>query len=194
DVVYEYDPRGQLVSATYGNHTAYNESYDFDENGNREEVTNTIGSNKEYDTAADNRLTSDDYFTYEYDDEGNRTRRYVDGGSAGFGSGDTYITEYTWDHRNRLTNVTHYASYSDYSSNPDQEIEYSYDAFDQLIKRVADPDGPNSSYYDIRPTIFVWENGQVVLQYDGFGYDEELDEPTSVTSYTNLTHRYLWGP
>ena len=59
---------------------------------------------------------------YAYDDEGNRAQRYVDEDSSGtLNSGDTDITTYGWDYRNRLTEATHYDTYSDYSAEePDQ--------------------------------------------------------------------------
>ena len=45
----------------------------------------------------DNRLLSDGLFNYEYDAEGNRIKR------TNIATG--YVTEYTWDLRNRLTQV-----------------------------------------------------------------------------------------
>ena len=50
-------------------------------------------------------------YTYNYDAEGNRTVRFVDNGSTPgeLDSADTDVTRYTWDNRNRLEQVTHYA-------------------------------------------------------------------------------------
>ena len=46
---------------------------------------------------------SDGTYTYQYDNEGNRTARFIDANSDGvLDSGDTSITIYVWDYRNRL--------------------------------------------------------------------------------------------
>jgi hypothetical protein len=83
--------------------------------------------------------------------------------------------EYTWDWRNRLTNVT----FKDSGGNVVKTVDYAYDAFNQLIKRSLDTDGAGpaastSSFYSN-------EGGQVNLQFDG-------------SAASNLTHRYLWNP
>ena len=79
---YAYDLRGQLVGATYSAQT--DEAYDFDANGNREAVTNDGNpSGVTYETGDDNRLTTDGAYAYQYDAEGNRTRRYVDEDESG---------------------------------------------------------------------------------------------------------------
>ena len=62
-VDYDYDPADQLTVADYT--TAPDESYAYTENGNR--VGYTVG---DY-----NRVTNDGTYAYEYDDEGNRTKR-----------------------------------------------------------------------------------------------------------------------
>lgn len=46
----------------------------------------------------DNRLTSDGTYSYEYDKEGNRTRRT--------NTVTNTVTEYAWDYHNRLVQVT----------------------------------------------------------------------------------------
>ena len=66
------------------------ESYAFNDNGNRKEVSYTTGTN--------NRTTADATYLYTYDKEGNRTRRTK--------TSDSSYVEYTWDHRNRLTKVS----------------------------------------------------------------------------------------
>ena len=68
----------------------------------------------QYDAAlADNRVSFGGMYTYSYDDEGNRTARWVDEGDEELGTDDTDVTEYAWDHRNRLTRLTHKADYDD---------------------------------------------------------------------------------
>ncbi len=57
--------------------------------------------------------------------EGNRTHRFVDGNANGqLDQGDTEITEYTWDHRNRLVKVEHRP---DYAAAVDRVTEYAND-------------------------------------------------------------------
>ena len=62
------------------------EFYTYDANGNR--------TNPGYVTGDHNRLLSDGIYDYEYYAEGNRTRRIEIATGA--------VTEYVWDHRNRL--------------------------------------------------------------------------------------------
>jgi hypothetical protein len=66
------------------------EQYVYDENGNRINNGYTVGPN--------NQLISDGAHTYTYDEEGTRTSK------TDIATGE--VTEYTWDHRNRLVRVT----------------------------------------------------------------------------------------
>ncbi|MCA9186873.1 MAG: hypothetical protein KDA99_14700 [Planctomycetales bacterium] len=93
---FTYDDRGQLETADYAG-TAIDESYEYESNGNRDLVTNIAGTNQDYSNTTNNRLASDGTFTYEYDHEGNRISRVET--STGL------ITNYSWDHRNRLIAV-----------------------------------------------------------------------------------------
>ncbi len=88
---YTYDPAGQLTAA---NHSFQpDEAYTYDANGNRIQATRG-GSATSYQTGPANRLLSDGTFQYEYDAEGNLTRKTETAtGNA---------TEYAYDHRNRL--------------------------------------------------------------------------------------------
>lgn len=63
-------------------------------------------------------------------------------------------------------------------------VENSYDAQNQWIKRVVDTNGATSG--GTEQTIFVYQDGQIVLQFDKSG-SGDLD-------YGDLSHRYLWGP
>jgi hypothetical protein len=120
-----------------------------------------------YDIDPNNRMMSDGVYNYQYDDEGNRTRR------TNITTGD--YTEYEWDHRNRLTNVTEY----DDEDHVLSTVEQTYDVFNQWIGRSFDDDGPGGD--DPVETYFAYEAGQIVLQFDG-------------DSASDLSHRYLWGP
>ncbi len=139
-----------------------------------------------YETGDDNRLTTDGAYAYQYDAEGNRTRRYVDEDESGdYSAGDTDVTEYAWDHRNRLTTVTHYASFGDDS---DLVVHYTYDAFNQLISRSVDTDGDTGSALTV-DSFYFWENGQIVLEFD-----DDLAYEHGTLNMSDLGHRYLWGP
>jgi RHS repeat-associated protein len=128
NVTYSYDDRGQLLGADYASLT--DETYTYDDNGNRNNGGFTLGTN--------NRLTTDGTYTYAYDDEGNRTAKFIDDNSnSQLDAGDDDITEYEWDHRNRLTQVTERATYGGAAT---QVVDYVYDAFDRLISRTVDSD------------------------------------------------------
>jgi RHS repeat-associated protein len=84
-LTYTYDPAGELTAVG----GARSESYSYDLNGNRNYASYTTGTG--------NRLTADGTYTYSYDNEGNlvsKTRL-----------SDSEQWTYTWDYRNRLTQV-----------------------------------------------------------------------------------------
>jgi RHS repeat-associated protein len=60
-----------------------------------------------------------------------------------------------------------------------KEVSYDYDAFNQLVHRAYDSNGPATG--GVTDTFFSYESGQVALQFNG-------------ASAANLSHRYLWGP
>ena len=175
--IYNYDNASQLTGTDYVGDFQTDESYDYDENGNRE-----LANGANYDTATNNRLESDGTYHYVYDAEGNRTARFEDNdGDDLLSTGDTSVTEYTWDHRNRLTEVTQRATHNGPIIH---SVTHTYDPFDQWIGRTVDTDGDGTTATPER-TVFVYEGGQVVLQFDGTG-SADLDG-------SDLSHRYLWG-
>ena len=91
-------------------------------------------------TGADNRLLSDGTYWYAYDAEGNRTARFIDANHDGvLDAGDTDITEYTWDARNRLVEVRDYATFAALGGNsPDQVVDYLYDVENRWIGENID--------------------------------------------------------
>ena len=172
---YTSDNTAQLTGADYDYQT--DESYTYDANGNR-----TISG---YVTGDDNQLLADGTYRYLYDDEGNRTARYVDEDSSGtLNTGDTDITTYAWDYRNRLTEVSHFDDYADYTGeNPEQVVEYSYDHQNRLVRKVLDSDGDGTANSS---TVFGYDGGQMALQFD--------KSSTGNAAASDLSHRYLWGP
>jgi RHS repeat-associated protein len=164
---YSYDNTDQVTGATYNYQT--NESYSYDANGNR--------TNTGYSTGSDNRLTSDGTYRYTYDAEGNRTAKFVDVNTNGqLDTGDTNITEYTWDYRNRLTNVTERATYGGATT---KVTDFAYDYLNRLVIEAADPDGAGAQ--GAQNTYYAYDGNQIVLKFNG-------------SSASNLANRYLWGP
>ena len=174
---YTYDATSQLTAADHDYQS--DESYSYDANGNR-----TMTG---YDTGTNNRLTNDGTYSYTYDDEGNRITRTND---------TTYeITEYEWDHRNRLVRVTEKNEYEDIT----QVVEYTYDVFNRRIARAVDTTSPftltdaaiESYVYDdngIAPNPFDVDtsNSNVVLDF--------LDPDGSGSQPSTLNSRQLFGP
>jgi RHS repeat-associated protein len=172
---YTYDNRNQLIGVDYVGDFFTDESYDYDQNGNRQAYEIEVGIN--------NRLYRDDLYsnaTYDYDAEGNRTRR----------NGYESYTKYEWDHRNRLVAVIDYDDNGTPSNEADdvvtKSVEYEYDAFNQLVKRTVGADGDGTSSAAIDQTFFLYDMGQVVLEFHKQGEE--------TVAATDLAHRYLWNP
>ncbi|MCE5268914.1 MAG: DUF2380 domain-containing protein, partial [Planctomycetaceae bacterium] len=109
---------------------------------------------------------SDGTYNYEYDAEGNRTKRTDIATGA--------VTEYVWDHRNRLVSVIDRTS----DGGPIlQSVEYVYDSQNRWIVKSIDAnvEGPD----DAISAYFVYNGNQIILQIDAAG---------------QVTNRYLWGP
>ncbi len=138
-VDYDYDPADQLTMADYT--TAPDESYTYADNGNR--AGYTMG---DY-----NRVVNDGTYTYQYDDEGNRTHRTHNASLA--------TTEYEWDYRNRLTRITD----RDFFGATTNEVEYHYDIFDRRIAKVIDDQTSVSTEY------FVHDGQHIALRLDEDG-------------------------
>ena len=174
-LAYGYNARHELTSV---DRTSLDDSYAFDPNGNRTNST-TAGGTASYQlispTDNDNRIARDGTFEYSYDAEGNLTQRtqLVGGNPTGA------TTVYTWDHRNRLFRVDERPAPG---AAVTKSVEYRYDAFNQLIGRIVDPDGAAATM-PLQETWFVYDRGQIVLQLEATGTADET-----------VTHRYVWGP
>ena len=178
-VDYTNDDAGQLTEADYDYQT--DESYTYDDNGNR-----VTANGDTYVTGDNNQLLSDDTYRYAYDDEGNRTSKFIDVDASGtLTTGDTDITTYDWDYRNRLVSVEHFTTYANYDAGTsDQLVTYAYDHQNRLVGRTLDPDG-TSGASDEKQIIFIHEDNQIALQFDKTG--------TGDLAAADLSHRYLWG-
>jgi YD repeat-containing protein len=121
---YTYDKQSQVTAADHSFQT--DESYTYNATGNRTNGGYTVGTN--------NRMTSDGTYNYTYDDEGNRlTRTKIS---------DSSLTEYTWDHRNRLTKVVERAAGAGQPIT--KQTDYKYDIFNRRISKSYDADGAGS--------------------------------------------------
>jgi RHS repeat-associated protein len=100
-------------------------NYSYDKNGNR--------LNSGYQHTDQNRLTTDGVYSYDYDNEGNRTKR------TEISTGK--VDEYTWDYRNRLTSVVSRDIYGVVT----QTVSYEYDVNDLRVKKNVD--GSIENYY-----------------------------------------------
>src|SRR5260370_537754 len=151
---YSYNAASEVTAATHSG--GGNESFSFDANGNR--------TNTGYSTGTNNQLSSDGTYNYLYDANGNMTKQTTIATGA-------YVT-FTWDYRNRLTDVKAYNS-----SNVLQSHEhYVYDVLNRLIERQVDPTG-GGTYTTTQ--AFGYSGLNVVLVYNGSG---------------TLTDRMLTGP
>ena len=164
---YRYDNRDQLTGADYSDSVRPDESYEYDANGNRVE-SHLHGNGYETDLA--NRLISDGTYSYEYDDEGNMTRRTVEVESDDSGPVGSYRL-FEWDHRNRLIAVTDFSP-GDVIT---QSVEYRYDAIDRRIEK--DVDG--------FATQFVYDREDVILDF--------AESDTDGTDEVRVVERYLHG-
>lgn len=155
---YTNDKTNQLTGSDFTGQA--DETYTFDDNGNR------IGGS--YTVTANNLTSTDGTYNYLYDDEGNRTRRTLISNSS--------YEEYTWDYRNRLTAVT----FKNSGGTVQKTVTYEYDAFNRLIRRTYDADGPGG--------------GAAVDQF--WAFDEGINPLLEFDANTSadVSHRYLWGP
>src|SRR5487761_760419 len=100
----------------------------FDKNGNR-----TMTG---YSTGSANLITSDGTFNYTHDADGNQTVRTRISNSYA----TDYKTTYSWDYRNRLTDV----EYFDNNGVLTKHVHYVFDVFDHLLATEADTTGGGS--------------------------------------------------
>jgi RHS repeat-associated protein len=137
-VDYSYDATNQLTGADHSSQT--DEAYQYDANGNR--------TNIGYQTGINNQLLANGQFTYEYDNEGNRTKRTE--------TATGKVTEYIWDYHNRLTGVV----FKDANGVVLKNIEYIYDANNQRIGKKID---------GVVTERYVLDRNQIALVFNGQG-------------------------
>jgi len=196
---YSYDATSQLTGVDGPNapsgpclNNACDETFAYDLNGNRTSSTG-YGLSQTYTTGTSNRLTSDDIYNYTYDDNGNLTLK------SQISNGQRF--EYTWDFRNRLTNVVQ----KNTAGTILQQSDYTYDAFDRRIIQSFDDDGPGSHVAVVTKTMYnvaqppsadQIARGTTPLQPDGtYGSAILAANPyADFDGHNALTMLYLYGP
>jgi YD repeat-containing protein len=138
---YDFDVAGRIIQKVTPNET-YN--YAFDDTDQLTLVTdasavtvqdpnfNAAGNETTYTIGELNRIDSDGTYSYEYDLEGNRTKRTKLVGGA--------YEEYEWDIPQRLTSVTSYTSVGTTT----QKVQYEYDGLNRRFRRKVDTNGDGS--------------------------------------------------
>ncbi|WP_342596956.1 peroxidase family protein [Cyanobacterium aponinum UTEX 3222] len=140
---FAYDTRNQLLEANHSD--IDDESYSYDDNGNR-----TLSG---YVTGVNNELLSDGVYNYDYDNEGNLISQ------TSIATGEVRLFE--WDYLNRLVAVTDFDS----DNNVLQTVEFSYDMFGQRLSKLVDGVA----------TYFVYDRDDVILDFVDDGSGIELD-------------------
>jgi RHS repeat-associated protein len=113
-------------------------------------------------TGTNNQLSDDGTYSYSYDDNGNLTTRTRDDGT------DTVL--YTWDYRNRLSEVT----YEDASLNVTKTVDYEYDTHDRRIGLAVTTSSGTTG------TLYLYDGNDLALTID--------------LSTLTLADRFLMGP
>ncbi len=168
---YQYDASSQLVSASHDNQP--DESFAYDENGNRASDEYVIGER--------NLVTSDGDFRYEYDAAGNRIKRVE------LATGK--VTQYQWDVLNRLVAIVERAGEGEEAS---RTIEYTYDVWGRRIGKSIQPAvGPEqieAFVYDGQDILLRFTQGNLANRYlhgpavDQVLADEQVGEDGDASS------------
>jgi len=171
-----YDAANQLVAADFNSQA--DESYTLDQNGN---LTDT-----NWNTGAANRLitaptSSGVVYTYTTDAEGNRTARFRDNNGNGvLDTGDTDVTLYSYDNRNRLIDALFATGYN---GTVTKIVQIGYDYLGRQLVRALDSDG-NGYWNEFRYNVYQGDQ-QVLEVYDSDG----LGGGTAAS----LSHRDLYA-
>jgi RHS repeat-associated protein len=141
---YTYDNDGQLSGAS-GSALPASESYSYDADGNRTNSGDTTGTN--------NELTSDGTYDYSYDADGNLIQQ------TDIATGAT--ENFTWDYRNRLTEVTLKNS----SGVITEQIQYTYNALNQRISQTV----TNGSNEVTLQESYIYDGSNLLMVLNGSG-------------------------
>jgi len=156
---YTYDTLNRLVQATNPLPTNPLESFTYDEVGNR--VNSNQNGASLFNQA--NQLLEDANFTYQYDANGNLTRKTARVGGP--------LTSYEYDAENKLARVVSNGTVADYR----------YDGLGRRVEKQV-TQGPTTSV-----TRFIYDNEDILLELDGsnnitarYTHGPGIDEPLIV--------------
>ncbi len=177
---YTYNASGELTGASYSSNfknAPADENYTFDANGNQTRNGQQVGT--------DNELQSDGTYFYTYDADGNCTSRT----RMCYAPSSDYTTLYTWDNRNRLTEVKN----ENIAGQVTSDMQYTYDVENRLIgETVTTYSTPgDASTATTTQQEFVYDGNQIVLQFSGTTAGAV---GTQALGNSDLSERYLWGP
>ena len=155
---FSYDALDRLTSASHPL-LGTAQSFAYDPVGNRTTGGSVVNSG--------NQLTADSNFGYQYDDNGNLTRKTL------LATGN--FTAYTYDAENRLTKVEEFAAGN---PTPAATSTYRYDGLGRRIEKIAN--GQTKRY--------IYDGEDILLEYDGanvlqtrYTHGPGIDEPITVT-------------
>ena len=161
---YSYDNAGQLLETIRSN--SDDERFDYDSNGNR------VNSGSVVDKS--NQIFANNDFDYNYDAEGNLVGKLE--------IATNHVTEYTYDHRNRLILVEEF----DATNALLTHAEYTYDALDRRIAKNVDSEIKYTVYDGNNAWADFNEDGNLLAQYLFGNRDDEIlarYQPGSGTSW-----------
>ncbi len=165
-----YDNLDRLTSASHPL-LGTPQAFAYDAVGNRTTAGNV--------TNAGNQLTADATHTYQYDDNGNLTRKTL------LATGN--YTQYTYDAENRLTKVEDFVAGN---LTPVFTSTYRYDGLGRRIEKVAN--GQTKRY--------IYDGEDILLEYDGsnvlqarYAHGPGIDEPIAVTKGSSTFYYHQDG-
>ena len=174
---YAHNKRDELTAATHSDPSNPDESYVYDATGNRTTShlhgTSYVVGSGVAGTADVNRLTSDGKFNYTYDANGNVSKRVE------IASGK--VREFTFDHRNRLVQITDRPSAVGAAT---QVVKYTYDLQNRRI--ALNVDTTPADAIDGKVTYYVYAGEDVIAELT----DVDGSGPASPA----ISMRYLHGP
>ncbi len=153
-----YDSLDRLTSATHPV-LPTSQTFAYDPVGNRTTNGSLVNAN--------NQLTENAQFLYEYDATGNQTKKTIKT------SGN--FTQYTYDAENRLIQVE---TVTVGNPTPTSTATYRYDGLGRRIEKVANG----------QTTRYIYDGEDILLEYDGanvlqarYTHGPGIDEPIAVT-------------
>ncbi|HBJ39162.1 MAG TPA: hypothetical protein DDZ51_31330, partial [Planctomycetaceae bacterium] len=183
---YHYNSTAQLVGIETTDSTLPDQTFAFDDNGNRTDPETIVGVN--------NRLLQNADFNYVYDAEDRLVERHS--------RTDATWTSYTWDHRGRLVSVAHYDVDPVSGLNVLLgHVTYQYDVFNRPVSSFSAEGESNSNprqthrIYDGQHLLLRFVDGELANRYlhgplvDQLLVDERVDTNESLSRWVLTDHQ-----